>query len=300
MSKHHLFTTVQEEVCTELEKCFVGSDDATSLFTEDEVEGGSQSPPTSSSSLQNTPDENRAEKNREGGDLSPKTCESGHSATPPQDLQGDDTLSSVEDDEKPSCDDDDELAELGLSTPSKSLLTNENASEFIDSASSADNALLHDLQSVYDELSMYRKNTTRMMTSVKRCYGKMVRRLEKEKKNNNKKLATERGNGLTKPGPVSTSLCSFMDIPSGTLVARAEATKYLHKYIAKHNLYDKANRQFIIPNSALQKLLNMSEGDRVHIFSMQKKMNCHFRAGSPKPVEATMPNNTNKTTPLRR
>ena len=144
--------------------------------------------------------------------------------------------------------------------------------------------LLLELQQVYDNLSVHRKDVTKLMANVKRCYVKVLKRLERSEHQepNTATLRTKqitRGGGLTKPFPVSTSLCAFMDVPQGTQLARAEVTQYLHKYIRDNNLYDNSNRQYIIPDSSLKSLFNISDdtNEKMHIFSMQKKMNTHFK-----------------------
>ena len=144
--------------------------------------------------------------------------------------------------------------------------------------------VLRELQDVYESLSAHRKNVTKLMANVKRCFGKVEKKLEQlepSTKTRNKKNV--RGGGLAKPFPVSTSLCTFMDVPKGTQLARAEVTQYLHKYIRENNLYDKSNRQYIIPDSSLKTLFNISDevNAKMHIFSMQEKMNTHFEYNTP-------------------
>lgn len=140
----------------------------------------------------------------------------------------------------------------------------------------SDDPVLRDLQSVYNELADHRKHVTQLMSRLKRCYGKVEKRFAEaqHKKTHSSKKA---GTGLTKPFPVSTSLCTFMDVPEGTQLARAEVTKYLHKYIRDKNLYDESNKQYIIPDTSLKTLLNIPDDERLHIFSMQQKMNSHFQ-----------------------
>ena len=177
--------------------------------------------------------------------------------------------------------------------------------------------LLLDLQTVYRDLAQHRKDITRLMANVKKCSTKLERRLgvehdtpsltntsyteettgtvhtlqplkgggHKSKPNSKSNNKPKRKGGLAKPYPVSTSLCAFMDVPQGTQLARAEVTKYLHSYIRDKNLYDQKDKQYIKLDSSLKSLFNMTqESDpRVHIFSMQKKMNPHFeyaQAGS--------------------
>ena len=137
----------------------------------------------------------------------------------------------------------------------------------------ADDPVLRDLQSVYDDLADHRKHVTQLMSRLRRCYSKVEKRLTDVQQ---KKPVKKSGSGLTKPFPVSTSLCTFMDVPQGTQLARAEVTKYLHKYIRDKNLYDESNKQYIIPDTSLKTLLNIPNDERLHIFSMQQKMNSHF------------------------
>lgn len=135
--------------------------------------------------------------------------------------------------------------------------------------------VLLELMNVHSELSDQRKNITRIMANVKRCYTKIERRLQQQA--NESKPKEPKQNGLTKPFPVSNVLCSFMSVPEGTQLARAEVTKYLHKYIKDKDLYEEGNKQFIRPDISLKQLLNIEdEEEPLHIFKMQKKMNTHF------------------------
>lgn len=135
--------------------------------------------------------------------------------------------------------------------------------------------VLRDLQGVYDELAAHRKHVTKMMSNVKRCFTKVEKRLEKSAPAS-KKSGNAHG-GLMKPFPVSDSLCSFMCVPKGTLLARAAVTRYLHQHIQTNELHDKQNRQYIIPDGPLRNLFNLSGNSRIHLFSMQEKVNAHFK-----------------------
>lgn len=140
-------------------------------------------------------------------------------------------------------------------------------------------AVLLELQSVHNELSEQRKNITRIMANVKRCYTKVERRLQQA--NTATRSKEPKQNGLTKPFPVSNMLCSFMSVPEGTQLARTEVTKYLHKYIKDKGLYEEGNKQLIRPDVSLKQLLNIEDEDEpLHIFKMQKKMNTHFNYNS--------------------
>jgi chromatin remodeling complex protein RSC6 len=139
--------------------------------------------------------------------------------------------------------------------------------------------VLDELMHVYDELSSERKRITHLMANVKKCCNRMSKRLsdQQEKIDKLQHQHKSRNSGLTKPFPISTSLCSFMSVPEGTQIARAEVTKYLHKYIKEKDLYDTNKKMYFKPDSSLKKLLNIHDADEpVHIFAIQKKMNDHF------------------------
>lgn len=135
--------------------------------------------------------------------------------------------------------------------------------------------VLDELKNVYDELSNERKRITHIMANVKKCYKKIGKKLSDQQDKINRLQQKSKNTGLSKPFPISTSLCSFMSVPEGTQVARAEVTKYLHKYIKEKDLYDTNNKRYFKPDSSLKKLLNIDD-EPVHIFSIQKKMNDHF------------------------
>ena len=59
-------------------------------------------------------------------------------------------------------------------------------------------------------------------------------------------------------------------------MARTEVTKYLSQYIKEHNLQDKTNRRKILPDTKLQKLLNVGKGVEVTYFNLQTYMKFHF------------------------
>ena len=82
--------------------------------------------------------------------------------------------------------------------------------------------------------------------------------------------------GFAKPTLISDELCSFLGKPVGTEMARTEVTKSITAYIKEHSLQAPENKRKIIPDSALQKLLNVTAEDEVTYFNLQKYMKVHF------------------------
>lgn len=154
------------------------------------------------------------------------------------------------------------------------------------------NDLMDELDSVYTDLAHYRKSITQTMSTLRKCQRKIRLRMERVKEPADRIVSPlpssqvdrvqasspnkVRGGGLLKPCHISESLRSFLELPSGTQIARGEVTKYIHSYIREHNLYDEQNRQFIVPNSRLSELLDVAHGERLHMFKIPQKMNPHF------------------------
>lgn len=131
-----------------------------------------------------------------------------------------------------------------------------------------------EMNRIYEEMARQRKSLTQMMSSLRKCQKKVQQRMERLANGSGKLKRV--GGGLAKPIPISEGLRTFMELPQGTPIARAEVTRYIHRYIKQNNLYDAQNRQFIVPNTKLGVLLDVQSGEKLHMFNIQQKMNPHF------------------------
>ena len=126
--------------------------------------------------------------------------------------------------------------------------------------------------------------STRVVSDSIACLGRQIKSLERKCEHRarslEKKLATamkkksRQSGGFSRPVPISEELCSFLDCPAGSHVARTEVTKQLNVYIKAHNLQRAADRRIIDPDDRLTRLLGTSDG--VSFFDLQGKMNKHF------------------------
>jgi chromatin remodeling complex protein RSC6 len=86
--------------------------------------------------------------------------------------------------------------------------------------------------------------------------------------------------GFAKPTKVSKELCSFMNKPDGTEIARTEVTKTLINYIKTNNLLEpgETSKKRIVPDEKLKQLLGLKndQNDDLTYFNIQKYMNKHF------------------------
>jgi chromatin remodeling complex protein RSC6 len=110
---------------------------------------------------------------------------------------------------------------------------------------------------------------------LERAVNKEVKTLNKAA-SRNKNKGNRKPSGFAKSSKISEGLCTFMNKPAGSEVARTEVTKYVINYIKEHNLQRPENKKFINPDEHLKTLLEVPEGDDLSYFNIQKYMNKHF------------------------
>ena len=156
-----------------------------------------------------------------------------------------------------------------------------------------------DIESQFSNIASRLKEFREFQTSLTsdvRLLQKNVQRFLKETARKNKRRsrptegkAPRAPSGFAKPALISTALCSFLNKPKGTEMARTEVTKFLTTYIKEHNLQDPSNKRRILPDKKLGKLLNVGKDaetgkpNEVTYFNLQKYMKVHF----PKSAAAT-------------
>tara|TARA_B100000424_G_scaffold13816_2_gene10198 strand:+ start:13308 stop:13721 length:414 start_codon:yes stop_codon:yes gene_type:complete len=115
------------------------------------------------------------------------------------------------------------------------------------------------------------KDKTNMILIQLKALQKKIKKEDISKKKNIKKPS-----GFAKKGKISDSLCDFMNVEHGTEKSRPDVTKYLMNYIKEHDLQDKSNKQNILIDDKLKKLLIINPHETITYFNIQKKMNIHF------------------------
>ena len=131
---------------------------------------------------------------------------------------------------------------------------------------------------VLTSLSSLKSHITVLNNQVKmleKSVNKKLKVLEKEA-NKNKNKGNRKPTGFASSGPVSSSLCKFMNVDDGTEFARTEVTRYLIKYIKEKKLQDTENKKIIKPDAALKSLLKPKKHEEVTYFNLQRHMNKHF------------------------
>ena len=129
-----------------------------------------------------------------------------------------------------------------------------------------------DLKIIKSDLLLIQQTICKLEENIKNIDIKIINNLE------NKKIKKKNKNpsGFAKPQKISDELCKFMCLEPNTYIARTEVTKFINKYIKEHKLQDSTNRQRIILDENLKKLLKT---DEVTYFTLQRYMNRHYEKG---------------------
>ena len=146
-----------------------------------------------------------------------------------------------------------------------------------------------DFASLNERLGQFKAMYASITTDLRKLQKNMAKHVRENSRRRKRKAQSadptkkRAPSGFAKPALISTELCNFLGQPVGTEMARTEVTKHLTSYIKEHNLQDSENKRKILPDKKLGKLLNLSKGDEVTYFNLQKYMKVHF----PKPASAT-------------
>jgi chromatin remodeling complex protein RSC6 len=140
-----------------------------------------------------------------------------------------------------------------------------------------------------DDLALQCENVVSQLNSIKTYITNVqqdIKQLEKNIKKQMKGLKKEVGktknkgnrqpSGFAKPSKVSKELCTFMNKPEGSEIARTDVTRALIAYIKENSLQGKTNSRVILPDEKLKNLLGLDGTTDLTYFNMQVHMNKHF------------------------
>jgi len=100
---------------------------------------------------------------------------------------------------------------------------------------------------------------------------------KKEQKILNKPKKERKPCGFALPADVSEEMCEFMGRENGTKISRIEITQFINDYIKKMSLEKADNKQMIVPDEKLWKILGDEAKDKkLTHFTIQKFINRHF------------------------
>lgn len=92
--------------------------------------------------------------------------------------------------------------------------------------------------------------------------------------------------GFAKPTLLSDDLCKFLELPSGSSLARTEVTRVINKYVKDNKLQDPTDKRTILLDAKLSKLITLGKDEKLTYFNLQTFIKHHF-LGSPVAPVAT-------------
>ena len=131
-----------------------------------------------------------------------------------------------------------------------------------------------EVNSSLNEMKVAQDKYRESVKKLNHVYEMMVK---KEQKQANKPKKERKACGFAVAVPVSDIMCEFMEVEKGSLVARTDITKRLNAYIKANGLENPENRQQILPDERLWKILGVERaGVVITHFNIQKYINGHF------------------------
>jgi len=129
------------------------------------------------------------------------------------------------------------------------------------------NAQINDMKEMFSLLEKKAKKLSHAVEMV----------IKKEQKTGLKVKKERKPCGFAVSSKVTAEMCEFMGRNEGELISRIEITKYLNKYIKEKSLENPENRQNIIPDENLWKILGEeARNEKITHFTIQKYLNKHF------------------------
>jgi chromatin remodeling complex protein RSC6 len=130
------------------------------------------------------------------------------------------------------------------------------------------NAQMSEMRDVFSLLEKKTKKLNHVIDMV----------IKKEQKTTSNKSKRDRKPcGFAVSAKVTPEMCEFMGRDDGTLISRIEITKYLNLYIKEKGLENPENKQIIVPDEKLWKILGEeAREEKITHFTIQKYLNKHF------------------------
>ena len=115
------------------------------------------------------------------------------------------------------------------------------------------------------------KSVTKSLRTLKKD---TVKAMKMKRKTNRAKNTTS---GFMKPVKISDEMIKFTGWDADAPKSRVDVTKFICNYIKEKDLQKPEDRRVILPDSKLKKILKYEEGDNLTYYSLQKKIQHHFK-----------------------
>jgi chromatin remodeling complex protein RSC6 len=142
--------------------------------------------------------------------------------------------------------------------------------------------LVKEFNNQVSKVNDLRNTLGNVLADMKKLEKRLAREIKKagRRRRTRAPLLDEAGNPVpkkpsvfTKPQKITDALCVFLGKPKGTEMSRSDVTRGIMDYVKKNGLN---NKQDILPDAALRKLLSVSETEKVTILNLQRFLKNHY------------------------
>ena len=146
--------------------------------------------------------------------------------------------------------------------------------------------LAEKLKALSTELTARVREATKSVADAIKATKREAREIKKKKKKNPEDMTPEErktwearraNNAFLVQRPLTDELCAFMGLKSGEKRSQTEVTKFISGYVKQHNCFDPNFKRRILPNSALAKLLRVTDKEEVTYLNLQSFLKVHFK-----------------------
>ena len=146
--------------------------------------------------------------------------------------------------------------------------------------------LAEKLKALSAELTARVREATKSVADAIKATKREAREIKKKKKKNPEDMTPEErktwearraNNAFLVQRPLTDELCAFMGLKAGEKRSQTEVTKFISGYVKQHNCFDPNFKRRILPNSALAKLLRVTDKEEVTYLNLQSFLKVHFK-----------------------
>ena len=117
----------------------------------------------------------------------------------------------------------------------------------------------------------YLKSIVKNLKSLKADSGRVMKVKKRAPRSKNTQ------SGFMKPVPISDEMVKFCKWEKDVPKSRVDVTKYICNYIKENSLQYPKDKRIILPDNKLKTLLNVSDDDKLTYYTLQKKIQPHFK-----------------------
>ena len=120
---------------------------------------------------------------------------------------------------------------------------------------------------IENEIRLLERSRKALLKSLMRTHKREVKHSRKKRRSNDKRQLNP--SGFNKPGPVPQPLIDLLGLDSNIQLPRTKITGLIYGYIKEHKLHVPEDKRTINPNTELQQLFQLNDGEQISFYNIQ-------------------------------